>query len=287
MNWLSNIRKKVTAITKRDVPGNLWIKCRECGKMIFRKDFLANQSVCPECQFHERIGPKERFVQIFDGGQSAMVDIQPVQEDPLNFQDRKKYKNRLNEARIATGSNEAIQVATGKIGGIEAIIAVQDFAFMAGSMGLAVGQAFVTAAQIAIDKNLPFIMFTAAGGARMQEGILSLMQMPRTTVAVAQMKAAGIPYIVVLTDPTTGGVTASYAMLGDIHLAEPQALIGFAGARVIEQTIKEKLPKGFQRSEFLREHGMIDSVVHRHKLRATLARLLSMLVHSKINLERK
>jgi acetyl-CoA carboxylase carboxyl transferase subunit beta len=277
MSWFTKLRSKVTSLTKRDTPDNLWVKCRSCGQMIFAKDFQANLSVCTHCNHHERIGPLERFAQVFDDGNFRAIDMPGVSEDPLKFKDSKKYIDRLKDARAATSDPDAILAATGTIGGHDAVLAVQNFAFMGGSMGMAVGEAFITAARVAIERRSAFIMFTAAGGARMQEGILSLMQMPRTTVAIEELRESGIPYIVVLTDPTTGGVTASYAMLGDLHLAEPGALIGFAGQRVIENTIREKLPEGFQRSEYLREHGMVDMVVPRKELRTTLATLLGLL----------
>jgi acetyl-CoA carboxylase carboxyl transferase subunit beta len=278
MSWISRIKNKVQSFTKRDTPDNLWHKCRGCGTMIFRKDFLANLSVCQHCGLHERIGPAERFAHIFDDGAHESIEVPQSIDDPLKFKDSKRYADRLKDARAQTGSTDAFAIAVGRIGGVESVVAVQNFAFMAGSMGVGVGEAFLKAAEVAVARRLPLIAFTAAGGARMQEGILSLMQMPRTTVAVADMKAARLPYIVVLTDPTTGGVTASYAMLGDIQLAEPGALIGFAGPRVIENTIREKLPEGFQRSEYLYDHGMVDQVVHRADLRARIATILTLLL---------
>jgi acetyl-CoA carboxylase carboxyl transferase subunit beta len=277
MSWFTRLRTKVTSFTKRETPDNLWVKCRHCGQMIFAKDFQANLSVCTHCNHHERIGPLERFEQIFDDGVFKRIELPSVTEDPLKFKDSKKYSDRLKDARAAVNETDAVVAATGTIGGYDAVIAVQNFAFMGGSMGMAVGEAFVTSAMTAIERRSALIMFTAAGGARMQEGILSLMQMPRTTVAIEDMRDAGVPYIVVLTDPTTGGVTASYAMLGDIHLAEPGALIGFAGQRVIENTIREKLPEGFQRSEYLLEHGMVDQVIARQELRTMLGTLLGLL----------
>lgn len=278
MSWLTRLRPKLKFLQRRDTPDNLWHKCRSCGQMIFRKDFVANLSVCQYCDYHERIGATERFAQVFDDGAYERLPLPSVPEDPLKFKDQKRYIDRLRDARAATGTDEAVAVAVGKIGGLDAVVFVQDFAFMGGSMGLAVGEAFLTAARAAIQRRCPMIAFTAAGGARMQEGILSLMQMPRTTVAVAELRESRLPYIVVLTDPTTGGVTASYAMLGDIQIAEPGALIGFAGRRVIEQTIREKLPDGFQRSEYLFEHGMLDAVVPRRDMRATLARIIGLLM---------
>jgi acetyl-CoA carboxylase carboxyl transferase subunit beta len=279
MSWIQRLRKRVGSLTKRDTPDNLWHKCRNCGQMIFRKDFIANLSVCVECGHHERIGPAERFAQLFDDGAHELIPLPRAPEDPLGFKDQKRYADRIRDARAATGADEAFGIGVGALGGVETVIAVQNFAFMAGSMGVGVGEAFLKAAEVAINRKAPMIVLTAAGGARMQEGILSLMQMPRTTVAVADLREARLPYIVVLTDPTTGGVTASYAMLGDIQIAEPGALIGFAGPRVIENTIREKLPDGFQRAEYLLEHGMIDKVVARKDLRATLVHLVDMLMN--------
>ncbi len=277
MSWLTRTRQQLTGfLSRRETPDNLWTKCRDCGAMVYTKEFDENLSVCPRCDHHERIGPKRRFAQIFDG-ESTPVAVPKVVEDPLKFRDQKRYVDRLRAAKTATGEPEAMTVRDGSIGGVRAIVAVQNFAFMGGSMGLGVGEAFLAGAQSAVAAGVPFVVFTAAGGARMQEGILSLMQMPRTTVGVAELKEAGLPYVVVLTDPTTGGVTASYAMLGDVQIAEPNALIGFAGQRVIEQTIREKLPEGFQRAEYLLAHGMIDMVVHRRELKDTLAQLLGLL----------
>jgi acetyl-CoA carboxylase carboxyl transferase subunit beta len=249
--------------------------------MIFLKEFEENQSVCPKCDHHGRIGPAERFAAIFDDGSLRVLPMPKVAEDPLKFKDTKKYVDRIKAARLATGETDAMISGFGKIDSQPAVVSVQDFAFMGGSMGMAVGEAFVAAAQEAVVKKCPYIIFTAAGGARMQEGILSLMQMPRSTVAIQMLRETGLPYIVVLTDPTTGGVTASYAMLGDIQIAEPGALIGFAGQRVIEQTIREKLPEGFQRAEYLLDHGMIDMVTHRHELKATLSSLIDYLMAGK------
>jgi acetyl-CoA carboxylase carboxyl transferase subunit beta len=245
--------------------------------MIFTKEWEDNLFVCPRCDHHDRIRAHQRFAMLFDGGEYQTLAQPDAREDPLKFRDTKKYTDRLRAARTSTDERDALINARGEIDGRAAVVGVQDFAFMGGSMGVAVGSAFVAGVHAAIEGGVPYIMFTAAGGARMQEGILSLMQMPRSTVALAQLREAGLPYIVVLTDPTTGGVTASYAMLGDVQLAEPGALIGFAGQRVIEQTIREKLPEGFQRAEYLLEHGMIDMVVHRSTLRATLARLIGYL----------
>jgi acetyl-CoA carboxylase carboxyl transferase subunit beta len=276
MSWLNRVRQKIPFLPKRETPDNLWHKCRNCDAMIFTKEWEENRFVCPRCNHHDRIGPRDRFEQILDPGFSLLPSPQ-VREDPLKFRDSKRYSERIKIARQQTGEPDALLNARGKIEGRRAIVGVQDFAFMGGSMGLAVGAAFVAGVQAAIEDDCPYIIFTAAGGARMQEGILSLMQMPKTIVAIAQLREAGLPYIVVLTDPTTGGVTASYAMLGDVHLAEPGALIGFAGQRVIESTIREKLPEGFQRAEYLLDHGMIDMVVHRHDLRERLAQLIAYL----------
>jgi acetyl-CoA carboxylase carboxyl transferase subunit beta len=249
--------------------------------MLFTREYEENQSVCPKCQHHGRIGPDARFDAIFDGGIYTPIAAPAVREDPLKFRDSKKYTDRIKAARAKTGEQDALVNATGRIEGFKAVVGVQDFAFMGGSMGLGVGAAFLAGVEAAVAEKCPYIIFTAAGGARMQEGILSLMQMPKTTVAIQQLREAGLPYIVVMTDPTTGGVTASYAMLGDIQIAEPGALIGFAGQRVIESTIREKLPEGFQRAEYLLDHGMLDMVVHRHKLRSELARLIAYLCPGK------
>jgi acetyl-CoA carboxylase carboxyl transferase subunit beta len=277
MSWLSRVRKGIPFLPKRQSTDNLWHKCVKCGTMVFLKEWEDNLRVCPRCDHHDRIGPWARFEQLF---QSARYDLLPapeVREDPLRFKDSKRYTDRLKTARAATDERDALVNASGDLDGNPVIIGVQDFAFMGGSMGIAVGAAFVAGVRAAIAGKCPYILFTAAGGARMQEGILSLMQMPRTTVALAELREAGLPYIVVLTDPTTGGVTASYAMLGDVQLAEPGALIGFAGQRVIEQTIREKLPEGFQRAEYLLAHGMIDMVVPRHQLRERLSQLVAYL----------
>ena len=277
MSWLSRVRSGIPFLPKRQTAENLWHKCAKCGTMVFVKEWEENYSVCPRCDFHDRIGPGKRFEQIFDAAQYELLPTPEVREDPLRFKDSKRYTDRLKSARAATEERDALLNARGNIDGHKAIVAVQDFAFMGGSMGIAVGAAFIAGVRAAIEGQCPYIIFTASGGARMQEAVLSLMQLPRTTVALQELKEAGLPYIVVLTDPTTGGVTASYAMLGDVQLAEPGALIGFAGQRVIEQTIREKLPEGFQRAEYLLEHGMIDLVVPRADLRETLALLISYL----------
>ncbi len=278
MSWITRVRNALPFIAqKSEVPENLWHKCPSCKQMIFGREWEENLSVCPKCDHHGRIGPRERFGQVFDTGSFRTFVTPTVREDPLKFRDSKKYSDRIKAARASTNEKDALINAAGTIEGHDAVVGVQDFAFMGGSMGLAVGAAFVQGADEALKRNCPYIIFTAAGGARMQEGILSLMQMPRSTVAIQRLRAAGLPYIVVLTDPTTGGVTASYAMLGDIQISEPNALIGFAGQRVIENTIREKLPEGFQRAEYLLAHGMIDMVVSRHDLRATLAQVIGYL----------
>ena len=277
MSWLSRVRNGIQSLTKRQSADNLWHKCRKCQSMVFTKEWEDNGYVCPRCDHHDRVGPTIRFDALFDRQKYEVLDSPEVREDPLKFRDTKRYTERMKAARSSTGERDALINAIGKIEGHWAVVGVQDFAFMGGSMGVAVGAAFVAGVERAIKKRCPYVLFTAAGGARMQEGILSLMQMPRTTVALARLREAGLPYIVVLTDPTTGGVTASYARLGDVQIAEPGALIGFAGQRVIEQTIREKLPEGFQRAEYLLEHGMIDMVVHRHALKDRLGRLISYL----------
>ena len=277
MSWLSRVRSGIPFLPKRQTSENLWHKCLKCGTMVFVKEWEENYSVCPRCDFHDRIGPTKRFEQLFDAAQYELLPAPEVKEDPLRFKDTKRYTDRLKTARAANGERDALLNASGRIDGHKVILGVQDFAFMGGSMGTAVGATFVAGIRAAIAEKVPYIIFTASGGARMQEAILSLMQLPRTTVAIAELKEAGLPYIVVLTDPTTGGVTASYAMLGDVQIAEPGALIGFAGQRVIEQTIREKLPEGFQRAEYLLAHGMIDMVVPRSELREKLALLLSYL----------
>ena len=279
MSWLTSfVRPKIQALVrKRETPENLWVNCPECAQLVFHRDLHANLHVCPHCDHHLRIGPVERFEFLFDGGAYERVVVPEVATDPLKFRDEKRYSERLRETRVSTGEDEAGTVAHGRLGGMPAVIVCQNFAFMGGSMGLAMGEMVVTAARLAILQEASFITISAAGGARMQEGILSLMQMPRTTVAVNEVREAGLPFISVLTDPTTGGVTASYAMLGDVAIAEPRALIGFAGPRVIENTIREKLPEGFQRAEYLLEHGMIDMVVARKELRATLVRITDLL----------
>ena len=280
MSWLTRVRNSLSAVTKRDTPDNLWTKCPSCKEMLFTKEYEENLSVCPRCDHHGRIGADARFAQLLDPG-FKVLESPKVKEDPLRFRDQKKYPDRLKAARLANPHPDALTNALGAISGQRCVLGVQDFAFMGGSMGLAVGAAFVAGADRAIKEKCAYVICTAAGGARMQEGILSLMQMPRTTVATRRLRAAGLPYIVVLTDPTTGGVTASYAMLGDVQIAEPGCLIGFAGQRVIQDTIREKLPEGFQRAEYLYAHGMIDMVTPRAELKATLAGVLGYLQGAK------
>jgi len=279
MNWISNVvRPKIrNFLARRDVPENLWIKCPESGQLVFFKDVETNQFVIPTSNYHMRMNATARLKSMFDGETWFDIGVPAVPVDPLKFRDERRYADRLKDARTKTGMNDAIKLGFGKLDGLPVVIGVQDFDFMGGSLGMAAGEAVIKGLDTACDRGTPFILFAASGGARMQEGILSLMQMPRTTVAVQRLREAGKPYIVVLTNPTTGGVTASYGMLGDVQIAEPGALIGFAGPRVIEQTIREKLPEGFQKSEYLREHGMVDMVVHRHALRATLASLCRIL----------
>jgi acetyl-CoA carboxylase carboxyl transferase subunit beta len=277
VNWIKNVvRPRFEGIwRKRELPDNLWVKCPETGQMVHSRDLQQNQYVIPDSGVHMKMPAKERLKSTLDGEYERIEDWQ-APEDPLKFRDQKRYSDRLKDARAKMGERDAVVAALGELGGVKTVVAVQDFSFMGGSLGTAAGAAIVRSMLRAVEEKAPYIIFTASGGARMQEGILSLMQMPRTTVAVQALREARLPYIVVLTNPTTGGVTASYAMLGDIHIAEPGALIGFAGPRVIEQTIREKLPPGFQRSEYLQEHGMVDMVVHRHDLRDTLIRLVRM-----------
>ncbi|ABA03321.1 acetyl-CoA carboxylase carboxyltransferase subunit alpha [Nitrobacter winogradskyi Nb-255] len=278
MNWLTNVvRPKIRNILKRETPDNLWIKCPDTGQLVFYKDVESNQFVIPGSNYHMRMSADARLKSIFDNETWYDVALPEVTADPLKFRDERKYVDRIRDARAKTGLHDSVKVGFGRLEGSAVVVAVQDFDFMGGSLGMAAGEAIVRGLELAVEKRCPFIVFAASGGARMQEGVLSLMQLPRTTVAVQMLREARQPYIVVLTNPTTGGVTASYAMLGDVQIAEPGALIGFAGARVIEQTIREKLPDGFQRAEYLRDHGMIDLVVHRHELRPTLARVCRLL----------
>ena len=281
MSWLTRVRNTLTSRTKRETgPDNLWVKCPSCSEMLFTSDYEASLSVCPQCGHHGRISADARLGQLLDPG-FQILPSPKVKEDPLKFRDQKRYPDRLKAARAANPHPDAFTSALGRLDGTKVVVGVQDFAFMGGSMGMAVGAAFVAGAKRALKERCAFVVVTAAGGARMQEGILSLMQMPKATVAVRMLRAAGLPYIVVLTDPTTGGVTASYAMLGDVHIAEPGALIGFAGQRVIKDTIREKLPEGFQRAEYLYDHGMVDMVVPRGELRATLGLVLDYLSPAK------
>ena len=279
MNWLTNfVRPKIRALVRKaDVPDNLWDKCLSCGKMIFHRDLEANLRVCQHCGHHLRLDAKRRLAMLFDDGEYQRIELPKVTLDPLRFRDRKRYADRLKEAQARTEEPDATLVAHGLIGGRSAVVAVFDFAFLGGSMGMAVGEALIAASRLAVLQQAPLIVVPASGGARMQEGTLSLMQMPRTVIAAQEVKEAGLPYVVLLTDPTTGGVSASFAMLGDITIAEPGSIIGFAGARVIEETIREKLPEGFQRAEYLLDRGMIDMVVPRHQLRETLVRILGLL----------
>jgi acetyl-CoA carboxylase carboxyl transferase subunit beta len=280
MNWINNyVRPRINSIfSRRETPDNLWTKCEECGTMLFHREVSDNLNVCTSCGHHMAITPRERFKALFDGGIFTEVKVPAPTPDPLHFRDQKKYPDRLKAAQKQTGEAEAMLVATGEIGRTPIVAAGQDFSFMAGSMGMYVGNAIIAAAEKAVKLKCPLVLFSAAGGARMQEGILSLMQMPRTTIAVQMLKEAGLPYIVVLTHPTTGGVTASYAMLGDVQIAEPNALICFAGPRVIEQTIREKLPEGFQRAEYLLDHGMLDRVTPRTQMRDELIDITRMLM---------
>lgn len=280
MNWITNyVRPRINSIfSRREVPENLWTKCDSCGTMLFHREVADNLGVCTSCAHHMNITPRARFTALFDGGVFNEIAVPEPISDPLQFRDQKKYPDRMKAAQKSTGEREAMLVAAGEINRTPVVACAQDFSFMAGSMGMYVGNAIVAAAEEAVKLKRPLILFSAAGGARMQEGILSLMQMPRTTVAVQMLREAGLPYIVVLTHPTTGGVTASYAMLGDVQIAEPGALICFAGPRVIEQTIREKLPEGFQRAEYLLEHGMLDRVTDRRELKGELTTILRMLL---------
>ncbi|CUH67042.1 Acetyl-coenzyme A carboxylase carboxyl transferase subunit beta [Thalassovita autumnalis] len=280
MNWITNyVRPRINSIfSRREVPENLWTKCGECGTMLFHRELADNLNVCTNCDHHMAITPRARFENLFDGGIFTEVEVPTPITDPLQFRDQKKYPERMKAAQKKTGEKEAMLVATGEMGRTPIVAACQDFSFMGGSMGMYVGNAIIAAAEKAVELKRPLILFSAAGGARMQEGILSLMQMPRTTVAVQMLKEANLPYIVVLTHPTTGGVTASYAMLGDVQISEPNALICFAGPRVIEQTIREKLPEGFQRAEYLLDHGMLDRVTKRTEMRDELITITRMLL---------
>jgi acetyl-CoA carboxylase carboxyl transferase subunit beta len=281
VNWITNyVRPRINSMLgrpNRDVPENLWIKCPETGEMVFHKDLEENKWVIPASGFHMKMPAKARLVDLFDGGLFEALPQPKVAQDPLKFRDSKRYADRLKDSRIKTEQEDTILAGLGEVQGLKLVAVVHEFNFIGGSLGMAAGEAIVRACERALTEKCPLVIFPASGGARMQEGILSLMQLPRTTVAVDMLKEAGLPYIVVLTNPTTGGVTASYAMLGDIHIAEPGAEIGFAGKRVIEQTLREKLPEGFQTSEYLLEHGMVDMVVKRHDIPSTLAKILKML----------
>jgi acetyl-CoA carboxylase carboxyl transferase subunit beta len=288
MNWINNVvRPRIRSFLKPKDTGseNLWVKDPESGEMVFYRDLEANMWVVPNSGYHMKIKASDRLATFLDEGQYNTIPVPAVAQDPLKFRDSKRYVDRLKESRLKTGAEDAVTVVTGELFGQAVTVAVQDFDFMGGSLGLAAGSAIVTGLETAATKKTPFVLFVSSGGARMQEGILSLMQMPRTTVGVLRLREAGMPFIVVFTNPTTGGVTASYAMLGDVHIAEPGALIGFAGPRVIEQTIREKLPKGFQRSEYLYEHGMMDMVVHRHNLRQTIGSLVGILTKAQVREE--
>jgi len=283
MNWIANfVRPRIKGLMRgraqTETPDNLWTKCPSCGEMIFHRDMVAAQNVCPNCGFHLRIGPKERLASLFDGGQFEELPVPVVAADPLKFRGEKKYPDEMKAARTKTARQEALTAARGTLDGMPVMVAVQPFDFLGGSLGMGVGEGLVQAMQTAVSEKRPFILFVSSGGARMQEGILSLMQMPRVTIAVDMLHEAGLPYIVVLTDPTFGCVSASYAMLGDVQIAEPGAQIGFTGARVIAQTIRAQLPEGFQRAEYLLEHGLLDMVTHRHELRETLSRLVHLMM---------
>ena len=282
MNWISNVvPPKIRSFLRRETPENLWVKCPDSGELVYQKDLEQNLHVVPGSGFHMRMPVQRRLESLFDEARFETIATPDVPQAPLKFRDVKRYTDRLKEYRAKTGDMDAVRLAAGLIEGQEVVVAVQNFDFLGGSLGMAAGEAIITGMAAAVERRVPFIIFTASGGARMQEGMFSLMQMPRTTLLVQRLRAARLPYIVVLTNPTTGGVTASYAMLGDIHIAEPGAVIGFAGARVIEQTIRERLPSGFQRAEYLQEHGMVDMVVHRRDMKATLARLCSLLTRTR------
>ena len=286
MNWLSDIvRPKIKKITTKEVADHLWVKCSDCGHMLFTKELEKSDFVCSSCGYHLRLSLDKRFAMLFDDGKYKIITVSKLKEDPLTFKDAKKYADRLKSYRKITGNDDAVKVAQGEIGGVTCVIAGMDFSFMGGSMGTAVGEGIVKGAEIAAKGDYPFITISASGGARMQEGILSLMQMARTTAAVNLVKEKGLPFISVLTDPTAGGVSASFAMLGDINIAEKGCLVAFAGARVIEQTIRTKLPDGFQRAEYLKEHGMVDVVVTRSELKSSLVRIISVLMHQKPKLD--
>ena len=285
MNWITNsVLPRIKALVQpKEVPDNFWVKCKGCNEMLFHRQLEENLQVCPRCDYHMPLTCKNRLKALFDGGSYEEIALKDgTTLDPLKFRDKRKYLDRIKEARSKTGLKDAISLASGRVNGLEIIIAVFSFEFMGGSMGSAVGNAIIQSAELAINKNAPLVIFPSSGGARMQEGILSLMQLPRTIIATQMIKEAELPFIVVLTNPTTGGVTASFAMLGDIHIAEPGAIIGFAGKRVIEETIHEKLPEGFQSAEYLLDHGMVDLVIRRHDLPKTLSTLLCLLMNKDI-----
>ena len=281
MNWITNLvtPKIGNLLNRKDMPENLWIKCPESGEMVFHKDLEANMGVVPNSGHHMRISAKERLGFLFDEGEYEMIEMPKVAQDPLKFRDKSKYTDKLKDARKKTGLEDSIIAAKGKVEELDMIAVVHEMLFIGGSLGMAAGDMIVKAMEIAAETKTPLVLFAASGGARMQEGILSLMQLPRTTVGVQRMKDAGVPYIVVLTNPTTGGVSASYAMLGDVHIAEPGAVIGFAGRRVIEGTIREKLPDDFQTAEYLQEHGMVDMIVSRLDMKSTLSRIFRLLLN--------
>jgi len=280
MNWIKNfVRPKIRGLlgAKRETPENMWVKCPETGQMVFYRDLENNQFVIPGSGYHMRMAPDVRLKSMFDAGEYETIALPQAPVDPLKFRDERRYTDRLKEAKQKTGAEDAILAGVGTLDGLSLVITVQDFSFMGGSLGMTAGEGLITSMRAAVDRKVPYVLFASSGGARMQEGILSLMQLPRTTIAVRELRESKLPYVVVLTNPTTGGVTASYAMLGDVHIAEPGALIGFAGPRVIEQTIREKLPEGFQRAEYLEEHGMVDMVIHRHQMRETVSRVVRLL----------
>lgn len=282
MNWLSDfVRPKIKKTAQKEIADDLWLKCPNCGKLLFTKELKKTWYVCPECDYHLRLYLDKRLKMLFDNGLYAEVALKQTPEDPLKFRDSKRYTERLRSYRKTTGRDDAIVVAKGSIGGVKCVVAALNFAFMGGSMGMAVGEGIVKAADIALKSKIPLVTVASSGGARMQEGILSLMQMARTVSAVNSVKESGLPFVSIMTDPTTGGVSASFAMLGDIHIAEKGCLIGFAGPRVIEQTIREKLPDGFQKAEYLRQHGMVDIVVHRSEMKNTLATILQILTNKR------
>lgn len=280
MNWFTDIvRPKIQKTTPKEIADNLWVKCPACNQMLFSKELKKSMYVCTSCGHHLRLYVDKRLKMLFDNEKYTEILLPETVDDPLKFKDSQRYTDRLRTYRKATGNKDALKVATGKIGGIESVVAVMDFSFMGGSMGTAVGEGIVSAAELALKKKIPLVTVSSSGGARMQEGILSLMQMARTTAAVNQLKEHGIPFVSILTDPTTGGVSASFAMLGDVNMAEKGCLIGFAGRRVIEQTIREKLPDDFQHAEYLKKHGMVDIVVDRAHMKEELVKVLTILTN--------